>query len=80
MTPPGEYLRVEVEKRGLQKKDIARRIGMDPSHLSGLFTGRRRFTAYMALRLEKTLKIPADFWMRAQADWELERARDKFKD
>ncbi len=65
---PGEILKAEIESRNLQKKSFAKKIGMQPSHLSELFNGKRRFTPTVAKRIEDELGISADFWVRLQKD------------
>jgi HTH-type transcriptional regulator/antitoxin HigA len=39
---------------------------MKLSHFSELLHGKRHVSAAMALKLEKLLDIPAEYWMRVQ--------------
>ena len=50
---------------------------MQPTMLNELIKEKRAITAEIALSLEKALDIPADFWMRFQAGYELDCARIK---
>lgn len=67
---PGETLAEELKERGIKQKDLAERIGIQPSHLNELIKGKRSFTVPIAMALEKELGIPYDFWMRRQIHYE----------
>lgn len=72
---PGSVLGEELKSRGVKQVDFAKRIGMEPSHLSALIHGVRNITAVIADRLEKGLDIPASFWMNLQATYNLDKKR-----
>ncbi|HEX8331721.1 MAG TPA: HigA family addiction module antitoxin [Segetibacter sp.] len=72
---PGEVLADELLARDILKKDFASKIGMQPSHLSDLFKGKRHVSAKLALQLEKQLGIDAGFWLRVQIDYDLFMAK-----
>ena len=66
--PPGEMLLEEFLKPlGLRQTQAANR-------LNEVVLGKRRITADTALRLSRLLKTSPQFWMRLQADWDLQRA------
>ena len=67
---PGEILSEELQERGIKQKDLAKSIGLLPSHLNELIKGKRSFTVVVAMALEKELGIPYDFWMRMQYSYE----------
>lgn len=67
---PGEVLGEELKERGISQKEFAKRIGMQPSHLSALIHGMRNFTPNVAAKVESGLAgITADFWMRMQKSY-----------
>lgn len=67
---PGHILGEELKERGISQKEFARRIGMQPSHLSALIHGMRNFTPAVAAKVESGLEgISADFWMRMQKSY-----------
>ena len=76
---PGEVLQDELEAREIKKTAFAALMGIKPGHLSELLHGRRHVSAGTALKLEKLLNIPAEYWMRVQVNYDLfmERRREK---
>ena len=72
---PGDILREELKSRGIKQVDFARKIGMEPSHLSALIHGARNVTVAIADRLEHGLGIPASFWMNLQTTYNLDKKR-----
>ena len=76
-THPGSVLKDELKARGISQIDFARDIGMPRTMLNEIIKEKRAITAEVALSLEKALEIPADYWMRFQAGYELDSARIK---
>lgn len=76
---PGEVLANELETRKLTKGAFAIKCGMYPSQLTDILKGRRNITAYIALKLEAELEVPAEFWLGLQMDYDLHVERNKLK-
>ncbi|MGV3767711.1 MAG: HigA family addiction module antitoxin [Chitinophagaceae bacterium] len=74
---PGDVLMDELEARGLLKSVFAEQLGIKPGHLSELLHGKRNVSASTALKLEKLLDIPAEYWMRIQVYYDLFVERSK---
>ncbi len=74
---PGEVLTEELATRGETKSAFAIRIGLYPSHFSDLLKGKRDMSAAIAVKLEKELDIPAEFWLGLQMDYDLSKEREK---
>lgn len=76
---PGEILQDELEARDIKKSSFAEQLGVKPGHLSELLYGRRHVSAATALKLEKLLGIPAEYWLRVQVYYDLfiERRKEK---
>jgi HTH-type transcriptional regulator/antitoxin HigA len=76
---PGEILNDELEARDIKKSFFAEQLGMKPGHLSELLHGKRHVSAATALKLEKLLGIPAEYWLRVQVYYDLfiERSKEK---
>jgi addiction module HigA family antidote len=74
---PGEVLSKELEARKLTKGAFALKCGMYPSQLSDILKGKRNITAYIALKLEIELEVPAEFWLGLQIDYDLQVERNK---
>lgn len=72
---PGEVLALELEARGLKKMEFAGKIGLSISHFSELLHAKRHVSEDLALRLEKALDIDAEFWMRVQVKYNLDKKR-----
>jgi addiction module HigA family antidote len=73
--PPGEMLLEEFLKPlGLGQVEAARRLGVSLNRLNEIVLGKRGITADTALRLGRLLKTSPQFWMRLQADWDLNKA------
>ncbi|NCI46149.1 HigA family addiction module antitoxin [Sediminibacterium soli] len=74
---PGEVLADELTARNISKQDFACQLDMRPSHFSDLLHGRRHVGAALALKLEKLLKISAEYWMRLQVYYDLVEERNR---
>ena len=65
-THPGDILKVELEARNIKRRDFARTTDILPSHLNQLIKGKRDISMKIALKLERALGVPSDFWIRLQ--------------
>ena len=75
-THPGEMLSEEfLRPLGLSQSAFARRLGVSYPRLNEVIRGKRAITPDTALRLERVLGMPADFWLGLQQDWDLWQAR-----
>ena len=73
--PPGEMLLEEFLKpMAIGQVEAARRLGVSLNRLNEIVLGKRGITADTALRLGRLLKTSPQFWMRLQADWDLQEA------
>ena len=71
-THPGEMLLEEFLKPlGLSQSAFAVRLGVSFPRLNEVVRRKRAVTPDTALRLERVLGIPADFWLGLQQDWDL---------
>lgn len=75
---PGYVISDEIEARGLKKSAFAKIVGLSPSQLSELLKGNRHVSEDLALRLEKALDIDAEFWMRVQVKYNLDKKRVEY--
>ncbi|MBR5925172.1 MAG: HigA family addiction module antidote protein [Bacteroidales bacterium] len=73
---PGSILGEELKARNIRQKDFADAAGLQATHLSALIHGVRNFTPEIATKIESGLpEIPASFWMKLQAQYNLDKAR-----
>jgi len=59
---------------GIGQVEAARRLGISLNRLNEIVLGKRGISADTALRLGRLLKTSPQFWMRLQADWDLQQA------
>lgn len=75
---PGEILLEEfLRPLGIGQPEAARRLGVSLNRLNEIVLGKRGITADTALRLGQLFEMSPQFWMRLQADWDLNRAIEK---
>ena len=67
---PTELIKDELKARGMQRKELAERLGMKAPNLSRFLSAKENITPSMALKLEEALGIPADYWMNLQLSYE----------
>ena len=52
-----------IKERGLKKNHVAEEIGISPSSMSAILPGNKKFTADIALKLEKVLNVSSDVFL-----------------
>jgi len=71
-THPGEMLLEEfLRPLGIKQTEFAKRIGVSFPRLNEVIHAKRALSPDTALRLERVLGMPADFWLGLQLDWDL---------
>lgn len=78
-THPGEILIEEIEANGFSQIDFAKMINYSRSQLNEIIKGKRNINADLALLLEKSLGVDAEYWMEAQKNFDLDKARIEAK-
>lgn len=78
MTPgdvfhPCETILDEMESQDVKQVDLVKATGYNKSSISLLLKGERGITIPIAIALEKVLQINAEFWIRLQKNYELNR-------
>ncbi len=77
-THPGEFLKEEfLEPLNISTYRLAKDIGVSAIRISEIIRGKRSITADTAIRLEKYFGMSAEFWMKWQAHYDLEEAKDR---
>ena len=72
---PGGLLGEEIEVRGMTQTALAAAMGRPLKAVNEIIRGKKTITAETAIQLEQVLGIPALFWLRQQARYDLYRAR-----
>lgn len=78
-THPGVVLDDELKARGIKQKMAAEELGVATTVLNEIVKGKRSMTAEFAVLLEQYLQIPAEYWMRLQVQYEIDKVRIKDK-
>lgn len=76
---PGDLIRFELNARGFTQADLAARAGTSAKHLNQVIQDAVPLSAETALRLERTLGIPAVVLTQADAVNQANKQRDKLR-
>ena len=75
---PGELLKEEfLEPMGISQYRLAKEIGVPAGRIGQIVAGKRAITADTDLRLCKFFGLTDGYWLRAQAAYDTEVAREK---
>jgi antitoxin HigA-1 len=79
LTPihPGDVLGDTLREAGISATSAAIAMGLPPSTLTRIIKGQRNVTAPIALRIARYFGTSPDIWIRIQAAFDLEIARDR---
>ncbi|MCI0356563.1 MAG: HigA family addiction module antitoxin [Acidobacteria bacterium] len=73
---PGEFIaEVYLEPNGITGRELASKLGVSPSTLNRILTGRSGVSPEMALRLSKCLGRSPESWLAMQHNHDLWQAR-----
>jgi addiction module HigA family antidote len=76
---PGIALNEEIEFRELTKKKVAQQMGISPTVLSEILSGKRNITAITAIKLEDALGINALYFLSMQMRFEYYTLKKQLK-
>ncbi len=75
---PGKILKeIYLKDYDLTVTAFALKIGVSRNAASELINGRSGISADMALKLEKAFKVPAQYWLDLQTQYDLWNARQR---
>lgn len=64
-----QLILADLERQGLTRSDLARRMGRSPQYITDILGGRKQMDPYLAVQLERLLARPAlDFLAAALQD------------
>jgi len=75
VSPPGDTVADLIEERGIKQVELAARMGVTPKFVNELIAGKASISPTTALALERTLDLPADFWLPRDARYQESQAR-----
>jgi addiction module HigA family antidote len=73
--PPGDVLAAELELRGMTQQELAKRTGLTPKHIVALAKAKSAITPETAIKLERALGMPAQYWMNLESQYQENLAR-----
>ena len=65
--PPGETIREILEDRKISQKEFSARMGFTEEETEQILSGRTPVSCSTSELLEKTLGVPAQFWLNLEA-------------
>jgi addiction module HigA family antidote len=75
-THPGTLIKDElIEMGNTTQKELASYLSVTPSYLSEVINGKRAINASLAIGLEEIFGISAEYWLRFQAQYDLDILR-----
>ena len=66
---PGETLKEAMEDRNISANELSQRTGFSSSYIKDVLNCKETISADFARKLEDTLNIDADFWMKLNEDY-----------
>lgn len=66
---PGETIQEILEAREMSAGSFAREMGESPATVRALLDGTGRLTPEIAAKLERTLRVSAQFWVNLEANY-----------
>ena len=73
--PPGDVLAVELEMRGMTQQELAKRTGLTPKHIVAIAKAKSSITPETAIKLERALGMPAEYWLNLESQYQEVLAR-----
>ncbi|PPK41947.1 addiction module HigA family antidote [Trinickia symbiotica] len=67
---PGEVLGEELEVRGMTQQELAKRTGLSPNYIVSVVQAKSSITPETALKFERTLGMPADYWLNLESEYQ----------
>ena len=72
---PGDVLAYELELRGMIQQELAKRTGLTPKHIVSIIKGKSTITSETAIKFERALGMPADYWLNLESQYQEFQAR-----
>lgn len=67
---PGDTIQEILEDKNMSQKILAHQIGCSLSMLNELISGKAPITKEIAVKLERVLLLPANFWLNLQSQYQ----------
>lgn len=81
---PGEVLSDELEIRDMSQQELSKRTGLSAKHIVSIIKGKAPITPETAIKLERAIGMPANYWLNLESNYQEIKARldeeDKLED
>jgi HTH-type transcriptional regulator/antitoxin HigA len=67
---PGEMLEYEMETRGMTQQELTRRTGVSAKHINELLSAKAPISPAMAIKLERAIGMPVQYWLNLEANYQ----------
>lgn len=74
---PGEHLAQELQELGMSAAELAGKLDIPTSRVTGILNGQRAITGDTALRLAHFFGTSPEFWLNLQSLYEIRIAQKK---
>ena len=75
----GEIIKDEIDYRKISQKELSDSSGISTTIINEIIKGKRNLNVEYALKLEKALRIDAEYLMRLQVDYDIINELKKYK-
>ncbi len=72
---PGDVLAYELELRSMSQQELAKRTGLTPKHIVSVMKGKSSITSETAIKFERAIGMPADYWLNLESQYQEIQAR-----
>jgi len=72
---PGEVLMDELELREMSQQELSKRTGLSAKHIVSIVKGKAPITPETALKFERTIGMPANYWLNLESNYQEIKAR-----
>jgi len=72
---PGDILAYELELRSMSQQELAKRTGLTPKHIVAVMKGKSAITSETAIKFERAIGMPADYWLNLESQYQEIQAR-----
>ncbi|HZZ86342.1 MAG TPA: HigA family addiction module antitoxin [Anaeromyxobacteraceae bacterium] len=80
VTPPGGTLQDLLDERGMAQNELAERTGLTAKAINEIVKGKMAITPDTALKLERALGTPAEFWLAREQHFQEWLARQRARE
>ncbi|MFV8570025.1 HigA family addiction module antitoxin [Marinobacter sp. SBS5] len=72
---PGDVLSDELEIRDMSQQELSKRTGLSAKHIVSIVKGKATITPETAIKLERAIGMPANYWLNLESNYQEIKAR-----